>query len=401
MDRTAIQLDMTAFYSADEALHALRAGRSTAFGSLDFQTGMAYLALIVSSACLFDTIAVAVPAVLDSTADESEFAPDASELSEVLKQSGVVNVLTLNDDQKSAATGDLVTLAEDYCMSIVGFVTSLTQPASDASGRWAVGQLNSPVIKRHTDAEEGASAFHRKWTTALVEDATRRIEKLDGAGHAANWSQTVLRYVVNNLARGFIYEVAGAQAGTFYLPYFIREGLLSHTKDNRPRAKAATELCSLVMDQADLARVFGESRPAPEGINFGKAAILRELEAEANCEPQSISGLISAERDKDANKELRERLRAANERDGAEQTAAGWVRALKRDHEVWEGKKLPALLEVIPKAAQLVPGVDATKVSALLDTIAPGLRSNSQFWQMLRHPIYARKHMRYLWKRFR
>ena len=399
MEDTAIQLDMTAFYSADSALRALRTGSSLAMESADFQVDVSYLMLIVSSACLFDRIAVGVPAILDASGEKT-FAPGAAPLAEALKDAGVVKVLTLTDDQRALATDDLASLSDDCCRSTADFVTGLSEKAGKSLKWWAERQLGDRVIQQHTKAEEGASDFHTEWTTALVDDVVTRISASASVGVASAWSDSVLRYVINNLIRGFIYQAAGARSGTFYLPYFIREGLFARAKDNRARARAAMALCAPVVSEDDLTQVFADSRPPTEDIPFGKAAILREVEENADYRHEAITDLINNQRHESGNKALRKRLREANSGEDAATTAKTWADTLKRDHAVWEGDELPVLLQIAPKIAALVPGVDASKVAALLAAVAPPLQSKAPLWRMLRRPIYVQKHMRYLWHRF-
>jgi hypothetical protein len=131
-----------------------------------------------------------------------------------------------------------------------------------------------------------------------------------------------------------------------------------------------------------------------------RAAIIQRLEDINDYRPDAVAELILKEREQSGNIQLRARLRQAAKEKKADQTAKKWMKTLFNDREIWEGRRLPKIFSLVPKAVDLIPGIDADKAENLLKELVPALKGNYIFWQSLRRPIYFRKHMRYLWTLF-
>jgi len=396
MSETCFQLDMTSFYSAEAALRALSAGRSPGAPDPTLRIGIPNLALIFVASLFYDQILVPVPAVLDRGIPRKDFGPSASLLARELLSAGVVSVLNLDPPSKESAIHQLEALAKEYRLCTADFFQNLGIDKLCWFKEWAEGQLDNKGIVQNTRDEEGVSEFHRSWT---VDQANAVIHDLKGLSNVTILSacpQKVLTHIVTTVLRGFIYETCGFKHDTYYLPHFVREGLLGHTRDPRVQARLAQSVAHFAASEEELAGVFEQSRNPPSDIPM-RIAFLEKLQANKDFRPEAVAATVRRERETSDNIKLREKLRETTRHQDLDLRIEQWHNVLLRDREVWQGQRLPPLFERIPQIIQVFPGVNPEKVRAMLEAL-PGIRSSARLWQKLRTPIYLSKHMRYLWR---
>jgi len=398
MNETVLQLDMTAFFGAEKAMQALRSGRNISLLKRELRTEMAYLALVLGGSVLFDRITVAVPSVLDDDGDRDDFGSHASALSRVFVKERLVSVMKVAPGAKAAAIDDLKTNTSDYATSAADFLSNLTKTTTVKFRDWARCQLADAEIMTNTIAEEDASEVHKTWTIDFTKQVLNNLKRTRKQSFQMFCSQEELIHVVKNCGRGFIYDVAGAQRGTFYIPHFLREGLLGHLKDDKARARALLALVEPFVGENELAGIIAGCRSPVGTLPILKSTILDELLAKRAFNPAKLTDLIFAHRESFGNLALRKRLRETIAGPDPELRVCSWIKRIQNDKAVWAGKETPGLFKVIPALVQLIPGVSYEKAKIALEGLAPVLNSETTFGRTLRSPIYIRRHMRYLWQ---
>jgi len=390
---TCFQLDMTTFYSADKAIDALCAGRVAGAYNNDLRINISNLALVLVVSLFYDNILVPVPAVLDE-GPRNDFAPDPSELSCELLNAGVVKVMNLDEPTKKKTRKLLTSDTESYLLPTIDFFSNLDNERCILFNNWAEYQLKNKKIVGHTRDEEEASEFHQ-WTQNLVANILGEIIKKDTCCIKSVCPQSNLEHIIRTAIRGYIYEASGQNLSTYYLPHFVREGLLGHTKNPMTQAKTAKTICNLAVPIDDLASAFQQSR----GLDFEvptQVALLEKVAIEKSYSSKGIADLICRERETSGNIALRKKLQQAAKKKHSDLIVQEWFDILECDRQIWRGQKLPRVFELIPTVIQLIPGIKPDKVEELLDFV-PGIRTNKTFFRKLRTPLYFNKHMRYLW----
>ncbi len=275
----SIQMDLTAFYDADEAISIASTLRGNPFGSVKHEDNylFSYLAFIATAAIFFEKIIIPLPSVFDKESTDS-FTDDAPNLVLKLKKAlntndtKVIEIPSLTATQKEMANTALTKHTALYTSALEDFFISLEKDEMNFLNEWATRQLTGPRISNNTTIVETESPLHNEWTMQIVEKVISTVKDNEHAVLYKSVDPAIADYVIKICTRGLIYHAAADVQQCYYLPHYHREGLLQSIADDQSQVDLLTKF--MQAQNSNLGNDFDYSRSNKFDPNIINTSIL-------------------------------------------------------------------------------------------------------------------------------